>query len=542
MRRVECLRGDIDLTVSIQPAFNYARDGHDVLIRPVDDGAKGVSVSETIFSTKDTAIEFRATVVESDDNLDAPNVQFEQVSSESGRSDSVQVRLQLSESRRVSFVMRDHHSGGKHDVEHITPALLDRLQQKTKQYWYDWISQSTYNGKWQEIVQRSLLTLKLLTYEPTGAIVAAATFSLPESTKGGRNWDYRYSWVRDSSFTAYIFLRMGFKQEAEAYMTFIKDHLKHNKTEEGGLPIMTTIHGGIDMPEIELDHLEGYRGSKPVRIGNGAAFHKQLDIYGELMDAMYLYNKYAAPLSYDDWLAIRELTDYVCRIWKEKDMSIWEVRGEIQNFTYSKIMLWVAVDRALRLLDKRDDFPCPQRVSWLAARDEIMESVMEHGYNQDLKCFVQSYEHRHALDSAVLIATLVFFVAPNDPRFTNTLKQILKPLERGGLTSAGLVHRYNTNLSDDGVGGEEGAFSMCTFWLVEALTRAGAYDRKCLDKAVGLFENALGFGNYLSMFSEEISHTGEQLGNTPQAFSHLALISAAFNLDRVSKGQWKMGQ
>lgn len=270
----------------------------------------------------------------------------------------------------------------------------------------------------------------------------------------------------------------------------------------------------------------------------------------------YLYNKYGKPIGYDSWIAIRQMIDYVCTVWREQDMSIWEVRGEIQNFVYSKIMLWVAVDRALRLADKRC-FPLPQREHWLQTRDAIMEDVMDKGYNKEMKSFVQSYEHHDMVDSAVLIAPLVFFVAPNDPRFTSTLERLMLPLEKGGLTSTGMVHRYNTSLSNDGVGGGEGAFSMCTFWLVEALTRAGAYDRKYLEQAVTLyvpqvapfiihrqllipscrFENTLGFANHLTMFSEEISRSGEQLGNTPQAFSHLALISAAFNLDRVTKGK-----
>jgi GH15 family glucan-1,4-alpha-glucosidase len=213
--------------------------------------------------------------------------------------------------------------------------------------------------------------------------------------------------------------------------------------------MMSDIRGGTDLPEIELGHLDGYRSSKPVRIGNAAAFHKQFDIYGELMDSIYLYNKYGKPISYDQWFAIRELTDYVCTIWKDVDMSIWEVRSRPQNFVYSKIMLWVAINRALRLADKRS-FPCPQRARWLSVQDEIYEDIMAKGYNKEMKCFVQSYEENEMLDSALLIAPLVFFIAPNDPRFTNTLDQILKPPEKGGLTSAGLVYRYNTLKSDDG--------------------------------------------------------------------------------------------
>jgi GH15 family glucan-1,4-alpha-glucosidase len=216
-------------------------------------------------------------------------------------------------------------------------------------------------------------------------------------------------------------------------------------------------------------------------------------------------------------------------------MSIWEVRGEVQNFVYSKIMLWVALDRALRLADKRS-LPCPARMKWLMTRDAIMEDVMEKGYNTNMKAFIQSYEHPEALDAAVLIAPLVFFIAPNDPRFTGTLDRILRTPEQGGLTVNGMVYRYDTRTSSDGIIGDEGAFSMVTFWLVEALTRASAYRPAYLEQAIALFENTLGFGNHLSMFSEEISKSGAQLGNTPQAFSHLALVSAAFNLDRAMNG------
>jgi len=448
--------------------------------------------------------------------------------------EGVTASFKLKEGQAVSFVLRDHESEG--DVGHVTTPVIDQIQSDTQIYWFNWISQSEYKGRWREQVSRSLMILKMLTYEPTGAIIAAPTFSLPEDFGGSRNWDYRFSWVRDSSFTIYIFLRMGFTEEAEAYMNFISDRFRYDRSKEGGLPIMFTIRGETDLPEIELTHLDGHRGSKPVRIGNGAAFHKQLDIYGELMDGIYLYNKYGKPVSYDQWLAIRSLIDYVCTIWDTRDMSIWEVRGQIQHFVYSKIMLWVALDRGLRLADKRC-FPCPHRGEWLRVRDLIYEDVMEKGYNKELGAFVQSYEANEVLDSAVLIAPLVFFVAPNDPRFTSTLELILRAPEKGGLTSTGLVYRYNHLRSDDGVGGREGAFSMCTFWLVEALTRAGAYDKKYLVQAINIFENMLSYSNHLSMFSEEIARSGEQLGNTPQAFSHLALISAAFNLDRITAGQ-----
>ncbi|KAK5135740.1 hypothetical protein LTR08_004726 [Meristemomyces frigidus] len=520
VRRVECVRGHVDVDVKCLPAFNYARDQHAIRISAEHDHRDGEAGQHVVFRSKQLSLELLAIVGSGNEGEEVPKVLFEEAKG-SGLGSACTAQFRMIEGQQVSFVLRDGE-GEVEDTTHITTALLDRVQQQTRNYWSGWIQQCQYHGRWQETVQRSLLILKMLTFEPTGAIVAAPTFSLPEAFGGGRNWDYS-------------FLRMGFKQEAEAYMHFIEQRLQHSKAADGALPIMFTLSGGTDIPEVELTHLSGYRDSAPVRIGNGAAFHKQLDIYGELMDGMYLYNKYGKPIGYDTWLAIRQMIDFVCTVWQDQDMSIWEVRGEIQNFLYSKIQMWVAIDRALRLADKRC-FPLPQRAHWLQTRDAIMEEVMDKGYNKEMRCFVQSYEHHDMIDSAVLIAPLVFFIAPNDPRFTSTLERIMLPLDKGGLTSAGMVHRYNTTLSNDGVGGGEGAFSMCTFWLVEALTRAGAYDHKYLEQAVTLFESTLGFGNHLTMFSEEIGKSGEQLGNTPQAFSHLALVSAAFNLDRVMKG------
>lgn len=469
VRRVECLRGDIDVNLELLPAFNYARDKHTTEISTMNDDCsthKGECRQRVVFKSKDLALELNATIDCGDDpEIDCPRLTFQKISRPSALGEGVAASFHLREGQTVSFVLRQHED---HDPEHITTALVNQVQHDTHDFWFSWIRKSKYRGRWEEVITRSLFLLKLLTYEPTGAIVAAATFSLPEDFGGSRNWDYRFSWVRDSSFTIYILLRLGFTDEAEAYTNFIFDRIKENRSEEGALPIMFTIRGETDIPEIELTHLEGYRGSKPVRIGNGAAFHTQLDIYGELMDGLYLYNKFGKPTTYDQWLQIREITDYVCKIWKEKDMSIWEVRGEKQNFVYSKIMLWVAVDRALRLADKRN-FPCPKRWDWLRIRDEICEDVMEKGYNHKLETFIQSYEENEILDSAVLIAPLVMFIAPNDPRFLKTLDQILKPPEKGGLTSTGLVyrwvsqhlhcldfyfiltpHRYNWAKSDDG--------------------------------------------------------------------------------------------
>ena len=250
------------------------------------------------------------------------------------------------------------------------------------------------------------------------------------------------------------------------------------------------------------------------------------------MDAIYLFNKYGKPVSYKQWLDIRELIDFVCTVTNDPDMSIWEVRGGKRHFVYSKIMLWVAIDRGLRSVEKRN-FPCPNRARWLQTRDELYEEIMTKGFNANKNTFIQSYEDPEALDAAVLIAPLVLFISPNDPQFLGTLDAILKSPEQGGLTSAGFVHRYDTSKNDDGVGGEEGAFVMCTLWLIEALVRAGKYEKKYMEQATRMFETVTNFRNHVGMLSEEISISGEQLGNTPQAFSHLAYVSAALNIERV---------
>ncbi|ETS88057.1 hypothetical protein PFICI_01885 [Pestalotiopsis fici W106-1] len=532
VRRVECIRGELDLDVDIFPAFGYGRDSHTTnVLQAVHSSLDSVSKTVTFHSPHE---KLQLDVVidrGSADSTSCPSVIFKKERRDGMLGDGVTAKLRLTEGQGVSFILRA--DSDDHVTENITTPIVDKHQNDTQTFWFNWLAKSKYRGGWREIVSRSLMILKMLTYEPTGAIVAAPTFSIPEDVGGvSRNWDYRFSWVRDSSFTIYILLRMGFTEEADAYMEFISERFQKSTTEDGGLPIMFTIRGETDIPEQELDHLEGYKGSRPVRIGNGAAFHQQFDIYGELMDGIYLYNKYGKPISWDTWVSIRKMLDYVLTLLDQPDMSIWEVRNNKQHFVYSKVMLWVAFDRGLRLADKRC-LPCPNRVKWLEARDRLYEEVMEKGYNEEMGCFVQSYENNTMLDSSILIAPLVFFIAPNDPRFLRTMDRILMPPEKGGLTSTGLVYRYDTELSEDGVGGREGAFSMCTFWLVEAMTRASIYEPKYLARAINIFENMLSFSNHLAMFSEEIARSGEQLGNTPQAFSHLALISAAFNLDRA---------
>lgn len=525
VRRLECIRGKMRLRICICPRPDYGRKADKATISEDKDGwlvdFANSQLRLSIYPKGDIDVSLQ------DGSL-------------------AYCTIDLQEGDEVFFALYEQNPK---TTNMSSIASLKESEIRTNLFWMNWARKLQYVGRYRLMVERSLLILKLLTYQPTGAIVASPTFSLPEAINGKRNWDYRYSWVRDASFTVYVFLKMGYGGEGEAYINFIFNRIAdwQKAGANNALPLMFSIDGVSELPEMELDHLSGYKNTRPVRIGNGAAFHTQLDIYGELMDSIYLYNKHGKPITYDQWLSIRAILGYVCKIWKDPDMSIWEVRSRKENFVYSKIMLWVAFDRAIRLSEKRC-FPCPNRLEWMQHRDTLYDEIMDKGYNPTMGSFIQSYETRTAIDSAVLIAPLVFFIAPNDPRFLGTLDNILKSPEKGGLTSAGMVFRYDHQKSDDGkhqirflkstkltflgVGGREGTFCMCTFWLIEALTRAGIYDAKYLHKAVNMFENMLSFGNHLGMFSEEISISGEQLGNTPQAFSHLALVSAALNLDR----------
>lgn len=543
VRKVECVRGEMDMVVEVFPAFDYAREPHTGQWLTGPDAGRRLNAYSFVGTTQSLQLSIYTGPDPAAEGSGAtPEITFEVDDRINLKGPGLFMRMKMLEGHSATFLLHNNDKAlpSGRTLEHY----LDTIEHDTVEFWADWIGQCTFRGHYREQVERSLLVLKLLTYKPTGAIVASPTFSLPESIGGSRNWDYRYSWVRDAAFVVYVFLKNGYPKEAESYINFIFDRvfppMKYDsQLKRPFLPVMVTIHGKHEIPESELDHLQGYMGSKPVRIGNGAADHTQLDIYGELMDSVYLYHKHGRPISYDQWLAVRRMIDHVLKVVHEQDRSIWEVRGRPQNFVYSKMMLWVALDRALRLSEKRSNLPCPDRIEWLRARDELYDEIMTKGYNFKDKYFCMSYESQDILDAAVLIAPLVFFIAPNDPRFLNTLRRVMLPQAKGGLSMANMVSRYDHTKVDDGVGGREGAFVMITFWLVEAMMRASKaisynvddpFYRQLRKSAITHFDNMLSFANHLGMFSEEVAISGEQIGNTPQAFSHLACISAAMNL------------
>jgi GH15 family glucan-1,4-alpha-glucosidase len=504
-RRIRCVRGAVRISVSCRPAFDYGRQTHDTQIK-----ANGV-----IFKSGNVSLALSTNVPLSNDEQGGVSAEFV-----------------LAEGKSQVFILRDDCADGVPCPPSEKGA--EELLRGTVKFWHDWLSACTYHGRWRDQVQRSALALKLLTFEPTGAIIAAPTTSLPEVIGGARNWDYRYTWMRDAAFTVYAFLRIGFREEAAAFMGWIEDYASKHVNPKAPGAVVFTIEGDTQLPEQTLEHWEGYRGSRPVRIGNAAVSQFQGDIYGELMDAFYLSNKYVSPTSYDVWVKVRNRLEWICENWHLPDAGIWEMRNRKEHFVYSKVMNWVALDRGIRLAEKRA-LPA-DRTKWVRERDRIYEEVMTQGWNEKRHAFTQFYGSED-LDASLLIMPLVFFMAPTDPRMLSTIRAILEDPSQGGLVSDSLVYRYPPQPRIDGLPGEEGTFNMCSFWLVEALTRAGLADAEKLDQARLLFERVLGYANHLGLYSEQTGPQGEALGNFPQAFTHLALISAAVNLDRMLGSQ-----
>jgi GH15 family glucan-1,4-alpha-glucosidase len=490
VRRVAVVRGSVDFRMACRPAFDYARAEHRLDLphpRLARFTGKGDWASELIASVPMTS-----------------------------EGPAAGARFSLAEGEGEWFVLQPPEGG-----ERWSREAVDRHVSEDLDRWRRWVSRTHYDGRWREMVQRSAIALKLCTYEPTGAMVAAPTTSLPETIGGGRNWDYRYAWLRDSAFTAFAFQRLGFYDEAIAFNRWLEQRCRETDPADPQLQIVYGIDGAADLTEIELGHLEGYRGSRPVRIGNGAHEQLQLDVYGELMDAVYLSNK-QEPISWELWTNLRRLLDWLADNWKQPDEGIWEVRGGRRDFVYSRLMCWVAFERAIRMQSQRG-LP-GDTIKWRTQRDAIYEEIMERGWSQRRQAFVQYYGGE-VLDASNLLMPLVKFIGPRDPRMLSTLDATQEEL-----VSDSLVYRYHpARAADDGLrGSDEGSFSLCSFWLVECLTRAGR-----LDEARLVFEKMLTYASSLGLFAEQVGDTGDALGNFPQAFTHLGLISAAWDLNQA---------
>lgn len=491
VRRAKTVRGELRYRMTCAPRFNYARTPH---------RAEQRSEHEIIFTA-----EGKGGIVLRLRSRDVP------MRLENG--DAV-AEFTLRADQKANFVLEEvrDREPSPCEAEHFEADAF----KETMNFWRTWMARSTYKGRWREMVNRSALVLKLLTSQRYGSIVAAPTFGLPEVVGGARNWDYRYTWIRDASFTLYGLNRLGYNDEAAAFMRWVEARVREAEP-SGKLQIMYGIDGRHDLKEESLDHFEGYRGSQPVRIGNGAYDQLQLDIYGELMDSVYLFNKYGRPVDYDAWQDITKLVDWVCKHYRQKDEGIWEVRGGAQEFLYSRLMCWVAVDRGIRLAEKRS-FPTPPE-KWFKTRDDIYQQIYTDFWDPKQGVFIQAIG-RKDLDAASLMMPMVRFLSPTDRRWLSTLRAIEKDLVEDSL-----VYRYR---NDDGLSGGEGTFCMCSFWYVECLARSGD-----LEQARYVFEKMLGYANHVGLYAEELGPSGEHLGNFPQAFTHLGLISAAYNLNRL---------
>jgi GH15 family glucan-1,4-alpha-glucosidase len=505
VRIVRVVRGTMRFVLDLQPRFDYGRARHSV--RVTDDGA--LFTADGLTTGNHTA-ELTLHVAGSDHtSLREQGITLE------GSGDGVRATRTLHAGQMWGVVLES--MGGQPQRQRSED--LNRLMLQTRDFWREWLYASTYTGRWRDVVARSAMTLKLMQYAPTGAMVAAPTAALPEQQGGERNWDYRYTWIRDGSFSIYALLGLGFTQEAEAFVSWLADRAMEKAGDASGpFKIMYRVDGSSDLTEETLDHFEGWRGSRPVRIGNGAADQLQLDIYGEAMDAVYLADRDGVQVTHQSWLQLASSIDWLCEHWDQPDEGIWETRGGRQSFLYGRIQTWVALDRAIKMAQQRARPGDVQH--WRAERDAVYNQVFDQGWNHKVGGFTQHYGS-DVLDSSLLMMPQQGFIAPRDPMWLSTLGAIDREL-----VSDSLVYRYNPSASPDGVAGNEGTFSLCTFWYVEALARAGR-----LDDARLTFEKMHTYANHLGLYSEEIGPTGEQLGNFPQAFSHLALITAAVNLD-----------
>ncbi|TPE46056.1 glycoside hydrolase family 15 protein [Pontibacter mangrovi] len=496
IRRVSCVHGDMEFEMRCSPRFNYALNGNAV------------------------AQSHEKEIVFSDEQKGGLTLRLKSTQPLKAAGQDATAKFSLRTGEVVDFILENASCESPEAVDmekYITRSLYDTIN-----YWKDWIAKCSYRGRWLEVVNRAALVLKLMTSYKYGSMVASPTFGLPEEIGGVRNWDYRYTWIRDASFTVYGLLRLGYKQEARNFVSWVNRQCD-DVASAGHLRLMYTLSGKLELEEVSLDHLQGYKGSRPVRIGNGAYNQVQLDIYGELLDSIYLYDKYVSPISWEFWNDLRQQVEWVCDNWQRKDEGIWEVRGGRKHFLYSRLMCWVAIDRAMKIATNHS-YPMPHR--WQEERDKIFFSIHNEFWNEELQSFVQ-YKGAETVDAATLLMPLIRFISPKDPRWLSTLKLIEKRL-----VSDALVFRYRSNEAFDGLEGGEGTFSMCTFWYVECLARSGQ-----VDKARLFFEKMLGYANHLGLYAEMLGLKGDHLGNFPQAFTHLGLISAALSINDMLEGQ-----
>jgi GH15 family glucan-1,4-alpha-glucosidase len=520
VRLLRVVRGQMRFTFECVPRFDYGRSRHELELTGAgavfrSGGGSGGSGGEALTLNPGRTLGWEAA-----ERLPHPD------------GDGVRAAATLREGQIGAIMLT---AGPPERPRQITREEILTLFDETAGFWRRWLDASTYHGRWSEQVRRSAMTLKLMTYAPTGALVAAPTAGLPEQIGGERNWDYRFTWVRDASFSVYALLGLGYVDEARAFVTWLSDRVQEHRVQEhradehraheradtapGPLKIMYRVDGSSDLAEETIDHWEGYRGSRPVRIGNGAADQLQLDIYGEALDSIHFADLRGVELSHHAWTRLVDMLDWLCDHWDSPDEGIWETRGGQEDFVYGRVNSWTAFDRAISLSARRSRPGHPDR--WRTERDRVYQQIMDRGWNPKRKAFVQHYA-TDVLDAALLRIVQVGLVAPDDPMWLSTLHAMDTEL-----VSDSLVYRYNPEASPDGLRGSEGTFSLCTFWYVDALARSGR-----LEEARLVFEKMHTYANHLGLYSEEIGLTGEQLGNFPQAFTHLALINAAIDLDR----------
>ena len=493
VRRVTCVKGPLRFQLRCAPRFDYARAKHQV---------DAVSPREVLFSVKGdggSRLRLRTPV----------DLKTE--------GDEVVGEFELQSEQTVDFVLEIAHADAPSPS--AAPDYVEEAFQHTVRFWRRWVSSSSYRGRWSDMVNRSALTMKLLCSKSTGGIAAAATFGLPEAVGGERNWDYRFTWIRDGSLTAASLVSLGFREEAQRFVRWIED--RYADSPDGSLQIMYGIDGRKNLAEEILGNLEGYRGSSPVRVGNGAYNQLQLDIYGELLYFIERYDDAVEPVTYDLWQKLARSADWVAANWQRKDEGIWEVRGGQQEFLYSRIMCWVALDRAIRIATRRS-LPGPL-ARWTDVRDTIYREIYEGFWSEKKNAFIQ-YKGSQTLDASSLLMPMVGVIPPRDPRWLQTLKGI-----DAELVDDSLVYRYRTDAgASDGLSGTEGTFCMCSYWYIECLARAGDIER-----ARFFFEKMHAYANHLGLYGEEMDQTGRYLGNFPQAFTHLGLVSAARYLDEA---------